>query len=129
MTSPKSEFWWASIHGADPEPVEKTEYNSRPCIYTLGCADPFYLDDPGIRLIGTEAGWSNNTPKFVDHLIKPATIIQRLKHPDIEEAERAALQADRDAEYIAYQKGLKTYVKTIGKRVPVSLPHGWRGPR
>lgn len=45
MSERKTEFWWASIHGADPEPVEKTEHDGRPCVFTLGCGDPFYLDD------------------------------------------------------------------------------------
>jgi hypothetical protein len=51
MAGRKTEFWWASIHGADPEPVEKTKHEDRPCVYTLGCADPFYLDEPGVKLL------------------------------------------------------------------------------
>lgn len=69
----KTEFWWASIAGADPEPVEKTENEGRPCVYTIGCADPFYLDHDPVLLIRS----------YPDgHLTRP-------RHPDIVAAEQA----------------------------------------
>ncbi len=55
MDKRKIEFWWASVYGADPEPVEKAELNGRPCVFTSGCDDPFYLDaDPPAVLLITE---------------------------------------------------------------------------
>lgn len=41
----KAEFWWASVAGAEPEPVEVIEENGRRGILTIGCPDPFWLDD------------------------------------------------------------------------------------
>lgn len=41
-------FAWASIAGADPEPVEISEHEGKMCIYTLGCGDPFFMDDPNL---------------------------------------------------------------------------------
>lgn len=46
MSERKTEFRWASIGGADPEPVELVEIDGRQAVYTCGCGDPFYLDDP-----------------------------------------------------------------------------------
>lgn len=46
MSEPKSEFWWASVSGADCEPVEVTTLDGERVAYTCGCADPFYLDRP-----------------------------------------------------------------------------------
>jgi hypothetical protein len=39
-----SQFWWASIAGADCEPVEVTTLDGERVAYTCGCGDPFYLD-------------------------------------------------------------------------------------
>lgn len=111
MSERKTEFWWASIHGADPEPVEKTEHDGRPCVYTLGCADPFYLDEqPSAVLL-----FDPRSNEFT----KPEPI-RRPFHPDKTLAEKAALGAARAA-------GRKTYISASGRREPV--PHGWRGPR
>lgn len=40
----KTEFWWASVAGANCEPVEVTTKDGERVAYTCGCADPFYLD-------------------------------------------------------------------------------------
>lgn len=107
MSGRKTEFRWASIHGADPEPVEKAEHEGRPCVYTLGCADPFYLDDSGVVV-------------FVDDEMK--------RPPSPREAQLRAddWQAQRDAA----RKGFKTYLSPYGDRRKVSeWAHGWRGPR
>lgn len=50
--SEKTTFAWASIAGADPEPVEVIERDGRKGVLTIGCADPFWLDDEsaGVRL-------------------------------------------------------------------------------
>ena len=107
MSERKSEFWWASIYGADPEPVEKTERNGRPCVYTIGCADPFYLDDAGAVV-------------FVEERMTrpPGPVEAKLSADD--------WQAQRDAA----RKGLKTYLSPYGGRRRVSeWAHGWRGPR
>ena len=77
----KTEFWWASIHGADPEPVEKTEREGRHCIYTLGCADPFYLDEPGVLMFDPRDNGDPESP------------MERPRHPDKIKAERAAIEA------------------------------------
>lgn len=47
-----AEFAWASIGGADAEPVELIERDGRKGILTIGCPDPFWLDDEtaGIRM-------------------------------------------------------------------------------
>jgi hypothetical protein len=105
----KVEFWWASIHGADPEPVEKTVTDDgRACVYTLGCADPFYLDESPCPVLFIED----------EAMLRP-------KHPDKEAADLAAMA-------VAANKGRRTYVSSSGKREPVlgwSRGHGWRGPR
>lgn len=65
-----SPFSWASVAGADPEPVEVTEFEGRPCVYTLGCADPFFLDDPSVLLYADEMERPKNlkTQAEVDEL-------------------------------------------------------------
>ena len=79
----KTEFWWASIHGADPEPVEKTEHEGRPCVYTCGCADPFYLDEGAILFVRTHPLGKLDRPEHPSkHLAeRAATPIWRQGHP------------------------------------------------
>lgn len=114
----KAEFWWASVHGADPEPVEKTEHEGRPCVYTMGCEDPFYLDTEPCVVVFVPA--SNNGDA--------ASPLHRPLHPDVAETRRQEAQANADAESAAYRKGSKTYVRVDGTRAPAAH-HGWRGPR
>lgn len=111
MPKRKTEFWWASIHGADPEPIEKTEHEGRPCVYTLGCADPFYLDEPGVLLIDPRS----------NEYTRPEAM-ERPRHPDKIAAEKAAIRK-------AEEKGALSYVNPEGKRVRFQPRHGWRGPR
>jgi len=47
----KDKFKWASIAGADPEPVEVIEVEGRLGIYTIGCEDPFWLDDKSAQIV------------------------------------------------------------------------------
>ncbi len=106
MTAPNP-FRWASIHGAAPEPVEKAERDGRPCVYTLGCADPFYLDD-GVAVVFIDAAMS--------------------RPPSPKEAQLRA--DDWEAQRSAARRGSKTYLSPYGGRRPVSAwAHGWRGPR
>lgn len=102
----KTEFWWASIAGADPEPVEKTQINGRPCVYTCGCADPFYLDD---RDNPVRLGAVRNVPGM-DEL--------RLDFRSKEPIERPSLADKAEAAEIS------RYYHP--RRMP---RHGWRGPR
>lgn len=39
-----SNFAWASIAGADAEPVEIVDIEGRSAVFTLGCPDPFWMD-------------------------------------------------------------------------------------
>lgn len=50
-TTRKTVFGWASIAGADAEPVELIEVDGRKGLFTLGCADPFWLDDESAGII------------------------------------------------------------------------------
>jgi hypothetical protein len=52
----KARFGWASIAGADAEPVEIIEKNGRTGVLTTGCEDPFWLDDKkaGVLLYANE---------------------------------------------------------------------------
>lgn len=47
----KTEFAWASIAGADPEPVELIEKDNRKGLYTIGCEDIFWLDDESAGIV------------------------------------------------------------------------------
>lgn len=110
MSERKTEFWWASIHGADPEAVEKTENDGRKCIYTAGCGDPFYLDEQPC----------------------PVLLVSRIEdrplHPEKAKAKREAEQAEYDAMLTARHMGRKTYIWNETRK-PVPQWHGWRGPR
>ncbi len=67
-----SPFAWASIAGANPEPVEISEVDGRPCVYTTGCGDPFFMDDPSVVL-------------YVDDLERPDNL---LTQEQVDERER-----------------------------------------
>jgi hypothetical protein len=76
----KATFAWASIAGADAEPVEVIEQDGRRGVLTTGCQDPFWLDDDkaGVLL-------------YVNTLKRP--------HPLETQEQRAA----RQKEYEAYR--------------------------
>lgn len=46
MSERKAEFVWVQVAGAKPEPGEIVEIDGRKAVLTIGCADPFFLDDP-----------------------------------------------------------------------------------
>lgn len=114
----KAKFCWASIAGADPEPVEMVSIDGRAAIYTCGCADPFYLDDASMP-------------------VRPGRVEQRSQNSDappvfVEDASWVAIsrpllddkwQADQDAK-IAERAKLKEARRKSGV-----VSHGWRGPR
>lgn len=60
MADRKTQFFWASIAGAEPEPVEILERGNRKGIVTLGCEDTFWLDDEKAGII-----------IYVNELIRP----------------------------------------------------------
>ena len=105
MEARKTEFWWASIAGADPEPVEKTEHEGRPCVYTLGCADPFFLDEPGVLFVAEGGGAYYGDDKIYESGTPEP--MKRPLHPDKDKAAQAS-------EY---------------RRRKRQAHHGWRGPR
>ena len=104
MSGRKSQFAWASIAGAQAEPVEITEVDGRPAVYSCGCADPFFLDEPDCPVelgTGYRYPWAEGsvfTPEADKFLVRPVVV---------ETSERLAAE--------------KAYAKR--KR------HGWRGPR
>ena len=104
----KSRFAWASIGGAEPEPVELTELEGHPVAYTCGCADVFFLDEPDspVRIGGTRrlSGWLDLCMDFK----AKNEIIERPRLADKEETARLNEQ----------------YHRREPKR-----HHGWRGPR
>ena len=123
MSERKTEFWWASIAGADPEPVEKTEHDGRPCVYTLGCADPFYLDaTPCLVALITKA--RDGRDVLADQLPAYDRLpMRRPIHPDKTLADQAAIAAERAA---TPRNSKRPFAAIPGWR-PAS--HGWRGPR
>jgi hypothetical protein len=81
-TERKAEFRWASIAGADPEPVEVIELDGRKGILTTGCADPFWLDDEAVGIVLHASAMGRPTPfESVD---------QRAKREAKYQAEKAA---------------------------------------
>lgn len=109
MSDRKTKFMWASIAGADPEPVEVTTLDGRPVVYTLGCNDPFYLDDGArvVRLGGTFSRYGHG----------PLCMNFKSKEP----MERPVLP-DADA-----KKALSDHYAQL--RLDKLPRHSWRGPR
>lgn len=102
MPKVKSQFFWASIAGADSEPVEVTKLDGRKVAYTCGCADPFYLDDrdcPVVLLLSDDD--EDGKPSPMERLPTPA-MTKRAEDTWLRKARR-----DRAA----------------------GMHHGWRGPR
>ena len=111
MADRKTEFYWASIGGADPEPVELVEIDERKAVYTCGCGDPFFLDAPDCPVrLGSEFNASavghHNHLWLLSFKGKPQPM------------ERPVLASRREAAEMAKQ------YKEAHRR-----PHSWRGPR
>ena len=104
----KSQFYWASIAGADPEPVEVSKLDGRRVAYTCGCADPFFLDekDCPVRL-GTERLSPSGTSRLLLDFKGAPTPMERPEIPD---------------------KGEAAILDQVFHRRPPAK-HGWRGPR
>ena len=104
----KAEFYWASIGGANPEPVEKCLIDGRPAVYTLGCNDPFYLDGPDCPVVLGEI--NSIVVGGLGFLILDTDNPTPMERP-------ATLEDSREK----MEKAEKDYEK--------SGPHSWRGPR
>lgn len=104
----KTEFWWASIAGADCEPVEVATLDGERVAYTCGCGDPFYLDRPDslVVLVPDDWEWSDDLSgeKKPIPLERPLTPKQAVAEQRKYERK---LAADRAA----------------------GIRHSWRGPR
>lgn len=48
--SKAAQFHWAQIAGANPEPVEVIDVDGRAGVLTIGCSDPFWLDEGQVRV-------------------------------------------------------------------------------
>lgn len=107
MSNKKSEFWWATVGGADCEPVEVTTLNNERVAYTCGCADPFYLDRPdcALVLVPLENEYDFDAKKDI-----PLPL------------ERPLTPAQEQAQATAYEKKRKRDAKK-------GIHHGWRGAR
>lgn len=117
----KTVFAWASIAGADAEPVELINVDGREGLYTLGCADPFWLDDVSLGVI-----------------VYDGTPLPRPENPETHE-QRGAREEKYRAKEIAVKKAYEwhgTYAAhgphceqagCVGK--DRAHRHGWRGPR
>lgn len=101
----KAEFWWASIAGADCEPVEVTTLGGERVAYTCGCSDPFYLDRPDclVTLIPDNWEWEGSEKK--------ALPMERPLTPKQEAAEE------------------RKYERQIRADRAAGIRHSWRGPR
>lgn len=118
MSERKAKFCWASIAGADPEPVELVRIDGRLAIYTCGCADPFYLNDVSMPVrLGHGEQLSQNSdasPVFIEDASYVA-----ISRPFLGDK----WQADQDAK-IAERAKLRQARRKSGV-----ISHGWRGPR
>ncbi len=117
----KTHFGWASIAGADPEPVELIETDGRKGVLTTGCADPFWLDDEAAGIVVYD-GSPLERPK------NPETQGQR----DLREAKYRSKQAAVKASYEWHRTNAKhgpdcEAADCTGK--DKEYTHGWRGPR
>lgn len=105
-TPRKTQFYWASIAGADTEPVEVTTLNGERVAYTCGCGDPFYLDKPDCPVVlVADPQTKDATPWFADD-----GRMNRVLAP------KQASRADA------------AYRRKLAKRLATGT-HSWRGPR
>lgn len=109
LVEKKSIFVWASIAGADPEPVELTEVDGRRAIYTCGCGDPFFLDDPGSPV---KFGEVRLRPGGHDQYFWPTKAPHEMFRPPFP----TALDKKREKEALEWERRAKNR-------------HHWRGPR
>lgn len=116
--SRKTHFAWASIAGADAEPVELVMIDGRDGLYTLGCADPFWLDDSsaGIVVYG-------GSP--IDRPEHPETQQQR----DLRESIYKAKKSAEKAAYEWHREHAKHGPDCAAAGCVYTGTHGWRGPR
>lgn len=107
VSARKTKFYWASIGGADPEPVEVTAVDGKRVAFTLGCPDPFPLGRGShVRLGRCARAWGGSEDFF--------TTIQ--PEPMDRPVAATADQTTREKERIAWENR------------PVSQ-HRWRGAR
>lgn len=117
----KAQFQWASIAGADPEPVELIVIDGRQGLLTIGCQDPFWIDDDSAGIVVFEG-----TP--LDRPRNPETQHQR----DVREAKYEAKLAAEKAAYEWHRHHAKhgpdcEAAGCTGKNREYT--HGWRGAR
>ncbi len=102
----KTVFYWASIAGADPEPVEVATVDGKRVAYTLGCPDPFPLGKGSPVKLGREAlEWGGHDVFFTTYSPSP---MDRPMHA-------SEHQKQREKERIEWEN--------------LIIEHRWRGPR
>lgn len=117
----KDKFAWASIAGSNPEPVELVDVDGRKALLTIGCQDPFWLDDESAGIV-----------------VYTGTPLARPDNPETQD------QRDgREAKYLAKKVAVKAayeWHRDHTKHGPSCVAagctgknkehtHGWRGPR
>lgn len=92
----KTEFYWAIIGDANPEPVAVTTENDKRVAYTIGCPDPFDLESGNIELIPASPSAWTGTAMMSAEAPMPLTIPMKPLERQLEreEAERR-LAAER----------------------------------
>jgi hypothetical protein len=117
----KTNFVWVSIAGADAEPAELIETDGRKGILTIGCQDPFWLDDKTAGIIVYDG----------DSLIRPnnpETQEQRDLRERIYQAKKTAVNRAYEWHRDHAKHGPDCEAAGCSGREK-EYTHGWRGPR
>lgn len=117
----KARFAWASIAGADAEPVELITEKGREGIYTLGFADPFWLDDEsaGIVVYGGSPLVRPDNPETQEQ-----REMRETKYRIVSAAKKAAYEWHRDNAKHGPDCALAACTGKDNEH-----RHGWRGAR
>jgi hypothetical protein len=63
MSGLRTKFYWARVLGSNFEPVEVTKEDGKRVARTIGCPDPFFLDEPDCPCVLGELMERPQTPE------------------------------------------------------------------
>lgn len=118
----KEIFHWASIAGAEPEPVELIESSvGRKGLLTIGCQDPFWLDDKSAGIIVYDGS-------LLQRPLNPETKEERNLREQIYETKQKAIKASYEWHRLHSMHGPDCELAGCTGKAR-ERTHGWRGSR
>ncbi len=91
----KTQFYWAIIGDANPEPVAVTTLDGKRVAYTIGCPDPFDLDSGNIELVESSGMFGGGVWREEPVKLSPPEKLKSADHTRLRQEAEMRLERDK----------------------------------